>query len=182
MRFSGGTAYGGWTPPPPSTVPPTSYLRLVGPLVPASHGSEYAAGYSDPTVVGALKLQWPLGVQAADWGVFVLLADLWGDAMYAKSERSITAAALAVPVPVRRDLPYLLLIRMWRRLKRRWTTWSDSDSAAVLSASSPSGDSPASPRGESAPCRNHNVRVRLRRFHTRIPTSDRGGREAGEAC
>ena len=53
---------------------------------------EYALGHSDPAVVGALELPWPVGIQAADGGLVVLLADLWGDAMYAKSERSTTSA------------------------------------------------------------------------------------------
>ena len=37
---------------------------------------EYALGYSDPAVVCALDLPWPVGVQAADGGLVVLLADL----------------------------------------------------------------------------------------------------------
>ena len=34
----------------------------------------------------------------------------------------------------------------------------------------------------SCPRRNHNIRARLCRVHTRIPTSHRGWRKAGEAC
>ena len=61
---------------------------------------EYALGYSDPAVVGALELPWPVGVQVADGGLVVLLAGLWGDAMYAKSKRSSKSARSEVPVPV----------------------------------------------------------------------------------
>ena len=53
-------------------------------------------GYSDPAVVGALELPWRVGVQAAQVGLVVLLANLWGDAMYAKFERSSKSAGSEV--------------------------------------------------------------------------------------
>ena len=53
---------------------------------------QYALGKSDAAQVGALELVWPIGVQDADGGLFVLLVDSWGDSMYAKSERSAKSA------------------------------------------------------------------------------------------
>ena len=53
---------------------------------------EYGVGCSDRAVVGELELPWPVGVQAADGGLVVLLVDLWGDAMYAKFGRSAKSA------------------------------------------------------------------------------------------
>ena len=98
---------------------------------------EYALGYSDPMVVGALELPWPVGDQTADGGRVVLLADLWGDAMCAKSEKSIASAVSAVPVPVQAG-PAVSLARVAVAAvaKDLEDAGSDSDSTAVSSASS----------------------------------------------
>ena len=97
---------------------------------------EYALGYSDLAVVGALGPPWPVGVQASDGGLVVLLADLWGDAMYAKSERSTNSAGSEVPVPVPAG-PTVSLGDMDAAEAQREMddAGSDSDSTAVSSAS-----------------------------------------------
>ena len=84
-RVTDGTAYGGEAPPPPSTAPPTS---------PALFGGGGGAGLLRPwsTLWGTLPLQW-LGHWSyrgllASKLVVMLLADLWGDAMYAESRDS----------------------------------------------------------------------------------------------
>ena len=61
---------------------------------------EYALGYSDPAVVGALLLPWPVGGQASDERLAVLLAALWGNPMYASPERKSTKATMEISVPV----------------------------------------------------------------------------------
>ena len=61
---------------------------------------EYALGYSDPAVVGALVLPWPVGGHASDERLAVLLAALWGDPVYASPERKSTKATMEVSVPV----------------------------------------------------------------------------------
>ena len=111
---------------------------------------EYALGYRDPTAVWALERPWPVGVQAADWDLVVLLADVWGDAMYAKSESSTTSAVSGVPVPVRAG-PTVSLVDMdvAEAQKEMDDAGSDSDSTAASSASSGSGESPVS--AKSAP-------------------------------
>ena len=78
-------------------------------------------GYSHPAVVGVLEVPWPVGSQATDGGLVVLLADLWGDAMYAKIQSSTTSAASAVPVPISAGPTVSLANLNWARLKRRWT-------------------------------------------------------------
>ena len=185
-RVTGGTAYGGGAPPPPPSRSPNvpgfvwwgRWCRLATAL-------EYAVGYFDLAVVGALELPWSIGIRAANGGLVALLADLWGNAMYAKTEGSTTSAASAVLAPVRavRGLLYLLLIWMWRRLKRRWTTMG---LMVTLRPFRPLREDPGSPRPlprvQQLACRNHCIRVRLRKVHTRIPTSDRGWRKTDEAC
>ena len=135
-RVTGGTAYAGGAPPPPSTVPPTSPTSFGGGgrWRRLATAPEYALGYSDRAVVGALELPWPVGVQAADGGLVVLLADLWGDAMYSKSVRSTSSAASTVLVPVRAG-PTLFLADMdvAEAEKEMDDARSDSDSTAVSS-------------------------------------------------
>ena len=75
----------------------------------------------------------------------MLLADLWGDAMYAKSERSTTSVALTVPVPVQAgptvSPAHVDVAAVAKDLE---DAGSDSDSTAVSSASSEPGEPPAS--------------------------------------
>ena len=112
---------------------------------------DYALGYFDPSVVGAPELPWPVDVQAADAGLVVLLADLWGEAMYAKSERSTKSAASDVLVPVRAG-PTVSLADMdvAEAQKEMGDTGSNSDSTTVSSASSGSEESPAFARSAPA--------------------------------
>ena len=105
---------------------------------------EYALEYCDPTVVGALELPWPVGGQTADGGLVVLLADLWGDAMYAKSEKSTTGAASAVRVPVQAGPAVSLAgVDVAAVAKDLEDDGSDFDSTAVSSALSEPGEPPS---------------------------------------
>ena len=102
-------------------------------------------------MAGALERPWLIGVQAADGGLVVLLAELRGDAMHAKSERSTTGATSAVPVPVRAgptvSLAYMDVAEAQKEMD---DARSDSDSTAVLSASSGPRESLAPARGARA--------------------------------
>ena len=111
----------------------------------------YALGYSDPAVVGVRELPWPVGVQAADGGLVALLADLWVGAMYAKSEKPSKSAGSEVLVPVPEG-PIVSLADMdvAEAHKELDGAGSGSDSTAVSSASSVSGESPTSAKNEYA--------------------------------
>ena len=61
---------------------------------------EYALGYSDLAVVGDLVLPWPVGGQTPGERLAVLLADLWGDPMYANPERKSPKASLEIAAPL----------------------------------------------------------------------------------
>ena len=61
---------------------------------------EYALGYSDLAVVGALELLWPVGGQDSDGRLVVLLAVLWGDPMYASPERKSKGAWATISILV----------------------------------------------------------------------------------
>ena len=95
-------------------------------------------------VVGALELTWPVGGQTADGGLVLLLADLWGDAMHAKSEKSTTGLASKVPVPVQAGSAVSVAgVDVAVVAKDLEDDGSDSDSTAVSSASSKPGEPPA---------------------------------------
>ena len=98
-----------------------------------------------------MEVPWVVGAQAADGGLVVLLADLWGDAMYARSETSTKSALLAVRVPAREG-PTVPLADMdvAEAQKDMDDIGCDSDSMAVLSVSSQSGESLASTRNAPA--------------------------------
>ena len=79
---------------------------------------------SDPAVVGALELPWPVGGQASVGRLVVLLAVLWGDPMYASPERKSREQRRQFLSRCLRGLWYLLLVWMWRKLRRRWMALS----------------------------------------------------------
>ena len=108
---------------------------------------EYALGYSDPAVVGALVLPWPVGGQNSDERLAVLLAALWGDPMYASPERKSTKATMEVSAPVPAG-PVVSLPDMDVATSRKEVDdmGSDSDSSSVPSESSGSDVSTASAR------------------------------------
>ena len=112
---------------------------------------EYALGYSDPAVVGALVLPWPVGGQAPGERLAVLLADLWGDPMYANPERkspkaSLEIAALVPAGPVV-SLPDMDVAPHEGEMD---DVESDSDSSSVPSESSASAVSAACACGSPA--------------------------------
>ena len=108
---------------------------------------EYALGYSDPAVVGALVLPWLVGGQASDERLAVLLAALWGDPMYASPERKSTKATMEISVRVLAG-PVVSLPDMDVATSRKEVddVGSDSDSSSVPSESSDSDVSTASAR------------------------------------
>ena len=108
---------------------------------------EYALGYSDPAVVGALVLPWPVGGQASDERLAVVLAALWGDPMYASPERKSTKATMEISVPVPAG-PVVSLPDLDVATNRKEVddVGFDSDSSSVPSESSDSDVSTASAR------------------------------------
>ena len=112
---------------------------------------EYALGYSDPAVVGALVLPWPVGGQAPGERLAVLLADLWGDPMYASPERKSAKESLEIAAPVPAG-PVVSLpdMDMAPHQGEVDDVGSDSDSSSVPSESSVSAVSTASACGSPA--------------------------------
>ena len=112
---------------------------------------EYALGYSDPAVVGALVLPWPVGGQAPGERLAVLRADLWGDPMYANPDRKSAKASLEIAALVPAG-PVVSLPDMDVALHRGEVddVGSDSDSSSVPSESSASAVSTASACGSPA--------------------------------
>ena len=122
-RVTGGTTYGGGgaatafhrSPSVPYFVWWGRWRRLATAL-------EYALGYSDRAVVWALELPWLVGVQAAEGG--------WLCSWRNCGPMPCVPNPSGPPPVLRRwylylsvrGLLYLLLIWMWWRLKRRWTT------------------------------------------------------------
>ena len=112
---------------------------------------EYGLGYSDPAVVGALVLPWPVGGQTPGERLAVLLADLWGDPMYANPERKSPKASLEIAAPVPAgpvvSLPDMDVAPHQGEMD---DVESDSDSSSVPSESSASAVSTASACGSTA--------------------------------
>ena len=112
---------------------------------------EYALGYSDPAVVGALVLPWPVGSQTPGERLAVLLADLWGDPMYANPERKSPKASLEIAAPVPAGLVVSLPgMDVAPHQGEMDDVESDSDSSSVPSESSASAVSTASACGSTA--------------------------------
>ena len=120
---------------------------------------EYALGYSDPAVVGALVFPWPVGGQTPGERLAVLLADLWGDPMYASPARKSPKASLEIAAPVP-AAPVVSLPDMdgAPHPGEMEDVKSDSDSSSVHSESSASAvsaasacDSPAEPAPPDVP-------------------------------